>query len=501
MSLNSMISLDRLAAPPTEFSVLTEDYVLDSTLEFQDTPIELIKVDVIPYYTYQAQDQAQKLAFQEILKSPIEYKELPIEDPKHSKKKLLSSTSIPNNSVKEYSKNPKTVLLKQIKQLSELAKFISFRSNTTYILLNFGKKFLWCDLYTRPKAPLTQVTFDSIITCHDLNRINQDNPDCLLGLQSGDIFCINIISGKFYHFNKNGLINKTQGSEHIFLVSHLDGTVITYDKEKEESSFTPLIPTSEQHSFIVPLTFQPQKKCNPIGWWSFGGKNSHVTSFSFSPDLKTVACCTINGFLRLIDIQTERCMQTFSSFFGGILCHCFSNDGNFLVTGGQDDLISIYYQNPTTLEYQLIQRGEGHSSFVRSVQFDTYIENNLRKGLRLGSVGEDGRILFWEIKHGNFHLSRNYSTKNKNLHDTSGRSILRESKKENNGPSSPPGVGGDGKVDSFKGKNDVKILVPIASHKISFEALYCISFIKTAIITTDRRGEIKIWNRPTEKKK
>ncbi|KAJ3211644.1 hypothetical protein HK099_007956, partial [Clydaea vesicula] len=452
MSLNSMISLDRLAAPPTEFSVLTEDYLLDSTLEFQDTPIELIKVDVIPYYTYQAQDQAQKLAFQEILKSPIEYKELPIEDPKHSKKKLLSSTSIPNNSVKEYSKNPKTVLLKQIKQLSELAKFISFRSNTTYILLNFGKKFLWCDLYTRPKAPLTQVTFDSIITCHDLNRINQDNPDCLLGIH-----------------------NQFDGSEHIFLVSHLDGTVITYDKEKEESSFTPLIPTSEQHSFIVPLTFQPQKKCNPIGWWSFGGKNSHVTSFSFSPDLKTVACCTINGFLRLIDIQTERCMQTFSSFFGGILCHCFSNDGNFLVTGGQDDLISIYYQNPTTLD------------FVRSVQFDTYIENNLRKGLRLGSVGEDGRILFWEIKHGNFHLSRNYSTKNKNLHDTSGRSILRESKKDNNGPSSPPGVGGDGKVDSFKGKNDVKILVPIASHKISFEALYCISFIKTAIITTDRR--------------
>jgi hypothetical protein len=74
-------------------------------------------------------------------------------------------------------------------------------------------------------------------------------------------------------------------------------------------------------------------------------------------------------------------------------------------TGGQDDLVTIY----SPAEGRMVARCQGHSSFVTSIAFDRKRTN--ARGYRFGSVGEDGRILFWDFsaaslqrpRHGHGH--------------------------------------------------------------------------------------------------
>ena len=56
------------------------------------------------------------------------------------------------------------------------------------------------------------------------------------------------------------------------------------------------------------------------------------------------------------------------SYFGGVLCVCWSPDGRYVVAGGEDDLISVW-----SFEHKrVVARGEGHQSYVTSVAFDPY---------------------------------------------------------------------------------------------------------------------------------
>jgi hypothetical protein len=74
-------------------------------------------------------------------------------------------------------------------------------------------------------------------------------------------------------------------------------------------------------------------------------------------------------------------------------------------TGGQDDLITIY----SPIEGRIVARCQGHTSYVTSITFDRRRSN--ARGYRFGSVGEDGKILFWDFsaaslqrpRHGHAH--------------------------------------------------------------------------------------------------
>ncbi|VDQ10253.1 unnamed protein product [Trichobilharzia regenti] len=57
------------------------------------------------------------------------------------------------------------------------------------------------------------------------------------------------------------------------------------------------------------------------------------------------------------------------SYFGGLLCVDWSPDSLFIVTGGQDDLITIW----SVLDRAVICRGQGHKSWVSMVRFDPYL--------------------------------------------------------------------------------------------------------------------------------
>lgn len=71
----------------------------------------------------------------------------------------------------------------------------------------------------------------------------------------------------------------------------------------------------------------------------------------------------MNQLLKItLDIYSQR------SYFGGLLCVCWSPDSKYLVFGGEDDLVSVY----SFEEKRVVVRGQGHKSWVSVVAFDQY---------------------------------------------------------------------------------------------------------------------------------
>jgi WD40 repeat protein len=90
-------------------------------------------------------------------------------------------------------------------------------------------------------------------------------------------------------------------------------------------------------------------------------------------------------------------LDIYSSYYGGFLCVCWSPDGKYVLTGGQDDLISIW----SIAESTIVARCQGHQSWVTAVCFDPWRCDD--RNYRFGSVGEDCRLLLWDFSVGMLH--------------------------------------------------------------------------------------------------
>jgi WD40 repeat protein len=82
------------------------------------------------------------------------------------------------------------------------------------------------------------------------------------------------------------------------------------------------------------------------------------------------------------------------------MCVCWSPDGRYIVTGGQDDLVSIW----SLEDSMLVARCQGHNSWVTAVAFDPWRCDE--RNYRIGSVGEDCRLLLWDFSVGMLHRPR-----------------------------------------------------------------------------------------------
>ena len=87
----------------------------------------------------------------------------------------------------------------------------------------------------------------------------------------------------------------------------------------------------------------------------------------------------------------------YTSYYGGFTCVCWSPDGKYILTGGQDDLVSIW----SLRERRIVARCPGHHSWVSHVAFDPWRCDE--KNYRFGSVGEDRRLLLWDFSVGMLH--------------------------------------------------------------------------------------------------
>lgn len=99
------------------------------------------------------------------------------------------------------------------------------------------------------------------------------------------------------------------GAENLFLASHMDGTLVIYDKEKEDAVFNPEEEEDTQgessNEFHVLKSVQSKnQKQNPVAIWKLS--NQRINSFDFSPDNRHLAVVSEDGTFRVIDYLKEK---------------------------------------------------------------------------------------------------------------------------------------------------------------------------------------------------
>jgi len=159
---------------------------------------------------------------------------------------------------------------------------------------------------------------------------------------------------------------------------------------------------------------------------------------AFSPCTHYLATVSADGQLRVFNYDEMELVGSMKSYFGGLRCVAWSPDGRYIATGGEDDLVTVW----SFSELRVVCRGSGHRSWVNGVAFDPYTctipdadvccatdirvldssetrssENHIAAqqpplsspslpdrtkevpvtSYRLGSVGDDAHLCFWEI--------------------------------------------------------------------------------------------------------
>ncbi|KAI9845541.1 MAG: hypothetical protein M1838_001690 [Thelocarpon superellum] len=412
-----------------------------------------------------------------------------------------------------------------------------------FAFANINRAFEWLDLSSPHKAEqLTKILFTKAHPlCHDVNQLTKSTThlDVVIGFSSADIMRYEPFSQKYARLNKNGIINAfpildirwIPGSENLFLAAHVDGSLVVYDREKEDATFTP-----EPSPETSPHTSQPasvgptlrvlksvnsrNQKANPVAFWKLS--NQQINAFAFSPDCTHLAVVCEDGMLHVMDYLREQLLDLYCSYYGALLCVCWSPDGKYILTGGQDDLVSIWSLN----ERRIIARCHGHHSWVTSVAFDAWRCDE--RGYRFGSVGEDCRLLLWDFSETMLHRPKTASVRQRgsvashfvaaptgrpragSQHTTRFRSSSNVTSGANEGE--------DGIAHAAEPRARTAKLQPVLVRllpwltlrgspvdgegdkpkQVSPAPLCWLDFQEDSIIASDHDGHIRTWDRPTE---
>ena len=174
------------------------------------------------------------------------------------------------------------------------------------------------------------------------------------------------------HFQK--LIDKTRvtcikwlpGSPNHFLVSFSSGHMYVINEESPSGTTPPHYQPFKHGEGYSVHTCKTKYNRNPVYRWVVG--ESAINEFAFSPCGKYLAVVSDDGYLRVFDYHTMDLIGTMRSYFGALLCVGWSPDSKYLVTGGQDDLVSVWSMQ----EKRVMCRGKAHRSWINVVAFDPY---------------------------------------------------------------------------------------------------------------------------------
>ncbi|KAF8590025.1 WD40 repeat-like protein [Ramaria rubella] len=420
------------------------------------------------------------------------------------------------------------------------------QGDVTFLFYNNSKSFFWSE--PKAKDPLARITFSAFPTCHDVNRTtaSHDHLDVVIGFSTGDLIWFDPISSRYVRINKQGSICNSPctsvrwvpSSPTLFLVSYTDGSIIIYDKEREDGTFTPQDPNKRpeaskldditvgianaptspslppdprtlpiwnptEEMFVSMPPWHPSSPVrdwvgknekigkNPISHWKLSQRS--VVDFVFSPDVRYVAAVSEDGCLRVIDTLSERLVDTYASYFGSLTCVAWSPDGRFILTGGQDDLVTVI----SPWEQRIIARCQGHSSFVSSVAFD-----DLRcdgRTYRFGSVGEDNKLILWDFSSGALHRPKLQPTHQRLSMSSTVSLVLRKRSETIDRSTLNLPYNNDGKIIRYHpspSRNDVAVFQPVLIKQVEGDILASISFLPTAVLTITRTAHIKLWVRP-----
>ncbi|KAJ2081662.1 hypothetical protein H4R24_002186 [Coemansia sp. RSA 988] len=381
---------------------------------------------------------------------------------------------------------------------------ISEHAQTTYLLFNAPRSMVFvglqpdCNGETLARLDLVSNT----PLCHDINQTTRSESriDMVMGFVQGNIVWHDPISGKYSRLNKNSgyspaimCVRWLPNADSLFIVGTADGSLMIMDRTKEDFC-VPALATADKHvdsmdTFEVAYPLKP--KSNPVAYWKVS--NSPITSIAFSPDAQRVAVTSEDGALRIIDYPSEILEDVYLSYFGGLSCCAWSDDGKYVVAGGKDDLITVW----SYYDQSIVARCQGHESWVRDIVFDP-LGHEDENTYRFMSVGDDAKLLVWDFSLAALHRPRvpiHRATTNVSQSTAAGGlagsfNELHLSERPDNGDL-PSAV-----VHSRMAQESVAVLQPLISVAIHDSPLCSLQFSRDLLVTACRRGIIKVWRRP-----
>ncbi|CAO3645752.1 unnamed protein product [Cunninghamella blakesleeana] len=304
----------------------------------------------------------------------------------------------------------KSSLIENVQVNDKLSKILANRIlEDPFLFFNKGACFLWVDHQT--KDYLTCITFSKTFpTCHDINKatLSSDRVDLVIGFSTGDCIWYDPLCNRYTRFNKHGILNNSKvtsikwvpNSEDLFIVSFENGVMLTMDKEREDQQYI-LQPTQKLNIQRITVNKpHKQNKYNPVSHWQI--HHTSITDFKFSNYGTLIAIVGSDGLLRIIDFIDEILIDIFSGYYGKLLCVTWSPDDKYLLTGGQDDLVTIW----SYMEHRIVSRCQGHKSWVTGVAFDDQKCNG--DEYRFASVGEDCKLILWDFSTKTLHKPRKF---------------------------------------------------------------------------------------------
>ncbi|EDO40241.1 predicted protein [Nematostella vectensis] len=452
--------------------------------------------------------------------------------------------------------------------------FVSVKEQTgcnDRIVFNVGRE-LYFYIYkgVRKAADLTKpldkrIYKGTIPTCHDFNLLTRsaESLELLIGFSAGQVQLLDPIRQEVNKlFNEERIVDKSKvtclhwipGSEHLFLVAHESSNMYVYNKEHPPGSMPLSYSAMKQGPGYSIHSVKSKTVRNPVCKWNVG--EGGINEFSFSPDCKHIALVTQDGYLRVFDFDAQTLYGVMKSYFGGLTCVCWSPDGKYVVTGGEDDLITVWSFH----ELRVIARGQGHQSWISVVAFDPYttsvciggrmddsdeeeVEQNGVpvsapsqdvKGLisyRIGSVGQDTMLMLWDLgddvlrpqRPRNRSIRTHTLTSSQHLNSNSicnGPSSSWESSTPNHNSNAVAPATNITKnltqVHSLSksvellvntrncspgtsicpSMDEAPMLEPLVAKKIAHERLTSIVFREDCIVTACQEGFVRTWARP-----
>ena len=366
--------------------------------------------------------------------------------------------------------------------------------------------------------------------CHDINPFTKgpNHVDVIMGASTGDIVWFEAYTQKYVRVNKNNIISPAAiseirwlpGSENLFLASHMDGTLIVYDKERDDAAFIPETPltTTANHNHpnvqngtstdtdpnplhINKSVNSKNQKSNPVASWKIS--NHRILAFAFSPDSRHLAVVSEDGSLRIINYLKERLTDLYTSYYGAFTCVTFSPDGKYVLTGGQDDLVSIW----SIVERRIVARCPGHHSWVTAVAFDPWRCDN--RNYRFGSVGEDRRLLLWDFNVGMLRRPKAASIRNRDRASISSYAPINRNRTESTqlagnrlrstSSLSNEDVEEDELIEhAVESRTVTATLPPVMSKVIDEHPLSWVGFEEECVVTACWEGQVRVWRRPVD---
>ncbi|CAF0838903.1 unnamed protein product [Rotaria sordida] len=319
-------------------------------------------------------------------------------------------------------------------------------------------------------------------TCHDITQQPDTNIlHILVGFSKGQIQYINTQTKEQKVFNEGSYLDKTKvtcikwlsSPKTYFAASYSSGYLYIFDEQLNHQRDTTIQPTyttikdDEKNFSISYLKSKTKQARNPVSRWSIG--SGSINEFAFSPDHILLAVVSQDGFLRIFNYEKKELVAYMRSYFGGLLCVCWSPDSKYLATGGEDDFITLFSIDPDEHSSRVLCRGHGHTSWISAISFDPYMNaktyyssfiqktpssslnddnDNYYNGIsksnsytksnssffdtnipslfyRIGSVGQDNRLCFWDITEDILRINKiPLNNNNNNNHHTKRNSSM-----------------------------------------------------------------------------